>query len=302
MRRLTWLLAAAAIPGMASLAGATPATTEVRTIRDVDGDDRLECAPGERHVVLDGPEGFRPPSDGSILNFLQLSDFQIVDEESPGRVEFFDTTQRGPFAPFSAAYRPQESLTTQVTEAMVRAARDTRSPVTGEPLELAILTGDNADSQQHNETRWFIDILDGGTVIDPDSGIPSLACPHGTPGSTYDGVRGEGRLGYYEPASSGPGTDGDGYSPDRTENAAATGRPVTVRDFPGLLGSAQERFRALGLGMPWYSAFGNHDALVQGNSPDAYIGPFGTGGETSNPSYHQIVTGGLKPVASVATD
>jgi hypothetical protein len=54
--------------------------------------------------------------------------------------------------------------------------------------------------------------------------------------------------------------------------------------------------------MPWYSAFGNHDALVQGNSPDAYVGPFGTGGETSNPSYHQIVTGCLKPVASVATD
>ena len=34
----------------------------------------------------------------SILNFLQLSDFQMVDEESPARVESLDTTQRVPGA------------------------------------------------------------------------------------------------------------------------------------------------------------------------------------------------------------
>jgi hypothetical protein len=151
MRRLTWLLAAVAVPAMASPAGATPATTEVRTIRDVDGDDRLEYAPGERHVVLDGAEGFRPPPDGSILNFLQLSDFQMVDEESPGRVEFFDTTQRGPFAPFSAAYRPRESLTTQVTSdgtmSMVLTILDHAGPPNpgAAPPDL---TGDGATGEQ----------------------------------------------------------------------------------------------------------------------------------------------------------
>ena len=85
-----------------------------------------------------------------------------MDEESPARVEWLDSTQRVPnLQPFSAAYRPQESLTTQITEAMVRQARNARSPVTSAPLDLTILTGDNADSQQYNETRWFIDILDG---------------------------------------------------------------------------------------------------------------------------------------------
>ena len=42
-------------------------------------------------------------------------------------------------------------------------------------------------------------------------------------------------------------------------------RSSEVRDFPGLFERANDPFRAIGLDMPWYSAFGNHDALVQGN-------------------------------------
>lgn len=290
------LLSLIAVLVPAAPAGAVPTDTTVRTIQDTDGDNLLEFAPGEPHVVIGGPEGFRPPKHGSIVNFLQLSDFQIVDEESPGRVEFLDTTQRGPFAPFSAAYRPMESLTTHVAEAMVRAARDTVSPLTQAHLDLAVLTGDNADSQQYNETRWFVEVLDGGTEVHPDSGVPTDECP-GRADSVYDGVRGGGPLGYYEPDASGDGEDGVGYSPDREENLSTTGRDVTVRDFPGLFEAANSPFRSLGLGMPWYSAFGNHDALVQGNSPDAYVGPFGGSGEASNPAYQGIVTGCAKPVA-----
>jgi 3',5'-cyclic AMP phosphodiesterase CpdA len=299
-------------------ASATPRTTVELTIEDYkDADNLLEYGPGEDYLVIDPhslvADDFRPPRSGSLLNFLQLSDFQIVDEESPGRVEFLDPSQRAPSSPFSAAYRPQESLTTQVTEAMVRAARNTTSPVTAEQLDLAILTGDNADSQQFNETRWFIDILDGTTgprptgaeKIDPNSGIPIPGC-EATPGSIYDGVRDNGVTGspdqgFYEPDESGDQSDGDGYSPLREQNFEETpGRDVTVRDFPNLFEAANHPFEALGLGMPWYTAFGNHDALIQGNSPDAFMGP-GTppalvpGRETANPVYHSIATGCFKP-------
>ena len=314
-------------------AGAGAQTTVQRTIQDCDGDNLLEFAPGEPHILFGSP--FPPPGEGcrsrdedsdrrgghgghgddddddddeghgrksSLLNFLQLTDFQMVDEESPGRVEFVDGSQRAPgLQPFSAAYRPQETLTTQVTESMVRQVRGAVSPVTGTKPSLTILTGDNADSQQFNETRWFVDILDGRRKIDPNSGVPTAACG-ATSGTRYDGVRDSGTMGapddgYYEPdASGGPSDDGDGYSPDRARNAAETGgRDVTVRDFPGLLERANEPFDAAGLGMPWYSAFGNHDALVQGNSPNAYLGPFGPSAtETFDPVFHALVTGCIK--------
>ena len=318
MRRLgSALLVGCLLSSLGGSASATPRSTTELTIEDYKGaDNLLEYGPGEDYLVIDPDnifdDDFRPPRSGSILNFLQLSDFQMVDEESPGRVEFLDPSQRSPgLNPFSAAYRPQESLTTQITEAMVRAARNTVSPITSEQLELTVLTGDNADSQQFNETRWFIDILDGTTgqrppgadKIDPNSGIPTPGC-EATPGSIYDGVRDNGQTGspdqgFYEPDRSDAHSDGDGYSPFRKDNIAETGRDVTVRDFPNLFEAVNHDFEALGLGMPWYTAFGNHDALIQGNSSDAFFGPgtppFLPNREMWNPIYHSIATGCFKP-------
>src|SRR3954466_7923781 len=208
-------------------AHAAPTTTVQRTIRDCNGDNLLEFTNGEPYIDLAAPppsgsqdsctagasgSGPHLPNNASILNFLQLSDFQTVDEESPGRVESVDTTQRVPgLNPLSAAYRPQESLSTQVVEAMINQVRNTTSQVTGARLSLTMLTGDNADSQQYNETRWFIDMLDGTTgagnpdpemdpasavagdrKLDPNSGIPLPGC-EATPGSVYDGVRDDGQ-------------------------------------------------------------------------------------------------------------
>ena len=94
-----------------------------RTIEDRDSDNLLEYAPGEPHVVrpdLAPASPSRRRTREERLLFAQMTDTHVVDEESPLRVEFLD--QVGP--PFSSAYRPQERLTTQVLDAMVRQVRN----------------------------------------------------------------------------------------------------------------------------------------------------------------------------------
>lgn len=294
-------VAVALFAWIAAPAEARTLTTYEQTILDRDRDNRLEPAPGERpHVFRDNLGTTAPsvePNPFSRLFFAQFTDNHIVDEESPLRVEFLDEFDR----PFTSAYRPQEGLMPQVAEEMVRQVRNTVSPVTHEQLDLAMQTGDNTDNSQCNETRWMIDVFDGSRVVDPNSGIengapappvgeqcdthvagqdPNPAFPPPVPGGDaacdpeaiadnprgdlYDGVRGDHQ--YYEPDSSSE-QDGRGYSPYEEENLAEEGRRSSVRDFPGLFERMNEPFRTTGLGLPWYSVFGNHDALLQGNQP-----------------------------------
>ena len=264
------ILFLAALLAAAPTADARPQTTVNQTIVDRDKDDRLETGPGERHVVredLAPAQAGRDKRRRAQLFFGQMSDTHVVDEESPLRVEFTD--QFG--AVFTSAYRPQEGMSTQVLEEMVRQLRNTVSPVTQRELELVMTTGDNTDNTQLNETRWVIDVMSGDRTVNPDSGIG------GTCGrkAGYHGVRGGKR--YYEPNKS-SGQDGPGYSPRRAEN----GRPVSVRDFPGLFKRMNEPFKATGFDdIPWYAVFGNHDGEVQGNQP-------------RNPALEALATGCIK--------
>lgn len=262
--------AAGALAGQA-VAGVARARVRGRTTLDIvlrrgepgpTGWRGIVAGPGERHRLrLDlaaRPRRGRRRRRRPLLGFVQISDVHVVDAQSPLRVEWTDRYDDpdSPLAPglFGSAYRPQEMLTAQVAEAMVRQVNAIRrGPATGRRLDLVVQTGDNSDNSQLNEIRWNIDLLDGGRVT-PDSGDRTR----------YEGVADD------DPSS----YDRSYWHPEGTPAGARDDLPRSRYGFPvvpGLLDAARAPFRAQGLRLPWYTCFGNHESLVQGNFPHAEL-------------------------------
>ncbi|MFN2590928.1 MAG: TIGR03767 family metallophosphoesterase [Actinomycetota bacterium] len=213
---------------------------------------RLKTGPGERHIRRRELGGASSARITSSLSFVHFTDLQLTDAQSPIRAEFTDRYSDvlcepddeetgGNSADSESGFRAQETLTLQTLEAMIRRVRDVRrGPVTGCRFAFVMSTGDNIDNEQFNELRWFIDLMDGGRTVTPNSG-----------GSTYEGVQlsAWGDQEYWHPDP----------VPDKFK------RQWGFPDYPGLLSDAIRPFRATGVGVPWLQTFGNHDGLIQGN-------------------------------------
>ena len=269
--------AALALPGTAGVAAfaATPAaarraadlTTLAQTLRPgaarAGGFRPVVTGAGEPHVVRDEltpAKSGRSARRRSLLAFVHLTDQHIIDVQSPTRVEFLDRYADNECSsiPFSSAYRPHEAANARIADAMARRLRDIRvSPVTGAPIAAAVCTGDNTDNQQSNELDVFLGVMNGGRVT-PDSGDPKR----------YEGVQASGDLTYWHPD---PGVE-DFYKQRH-------GFPSRA----GWLEDALSSFRAVGVGVPWFTCFGNHDGLAQGNAP-------------VNPAFDRIGVGSVKVV------
>ena len=283
MRRLlsAAVVAAVLVQAPAAVADPTGRTTLQETVRPAGGAgfQALAKGRGEPYVVRRGGSAKagrkRAGQRRSLAYFAQLTDPQIADEMSPARVDFVDAAGGA----LKSSWRPQEALGTQTFDAIVRNVNaNRRSPVKGRKgrrarLGFAITTGDLADNQQLNETRWFRTVLDGGRV-DPFSGQALSAanqCGTATPDDAarinadvaarrytglqdYDDWRGappDRYAGYWDPDEAPPGG----------------GPHAAFPRYPGLMERAQVPFRAAGLDVPWYISRGNHDGLIQGNAP-----------------------------------
>ena len=269
-----FLLAAAAEPAPAAR-NTTEGTIQVKgpvgTYRD------LVAGPGETRRVRTG--GLARAKRGrafrrrSLAYFAQLTDPQISDEMSPVRVEKTDPIGGN----FTAAWRPQEALGSQVLDQIARGINaNSRSPVRsrGGPARLgfSILTGDQADNQQFNEVGWYIDVLRGNPV-EPYSGQPISGANPCPDANAAERAALDARVAAGEYTGVQDYDDWPGRIPRRYEGfwdpdeAVARGPYARLPRYPGLMERAQRPFRPAGLDVPWYASRGNHDGLVQGNVP-----------------------------------
>jgi len=252
----------------------------------------LQLGEGEPYTLrqeLASAGANRAETRTSLAYFGQLSDFQLADEESPARLEVIDPLSTPLNLPFGAAWRPWEALEPQIDDAMIRqmdqftaAAPIADGSGAHRPMDFTIDTGDSADSQQLNETEWVRTLLEGGP-LNPNSGVdkskysnllcPNLFVPGAAEAARYTGVQDYND--YFE------GTFPEFYDPN-----SPAGPHAAWPKYPGLMDQAQKSFTAAGLDVPSYVAFGNHDALVQGNA-------------AANSAFEAVATGCLKPIGPV---
>lgn len=221
---------------------------------------RLELGPGEPHVVRTDLVGSRARvvTARHLLTFVHLTDLQLVDVSSPGRLEFLQRlVGRADLAPMLPSYRAHELLAAHAFETMLSTInRLTQRGVGGRRPQFALTTGDNIDNQQWNELQWFFALMNGAGKL--------VAC---SGGDAHESVHAPdwGDPAYWRPE---PGMD---------EFKRRWGFP----DRPGLVAAALAPFDTTGLRLPWLACFGNHDGLVQGRAP-------------ASPEYAELVVGALK--------
>jgi metallophosphoesterase (TIGR03767 family) len=204
-------------------------------------------------------KGGREDRRKALASIVHLTDIHVIDAQSPTRVEFLDRYAH-PSIPFSSAFRPQETLTAHVADAMVRRVNSLKlGPVTARRFDCVVSTGDNVDNQQENEVDWLLALLDGGPLA-ANSGDPIR----------YEGVQDD-VAPYRDPHYWHPEE-----GPDRYKDAGFPTRP-------GLLGAAIRPFEAMGLETPWFTVYGNHDGLLSGNAPE-------------NPALEAVSTGPFKVI------
>jgi hypothetical protein len=124
-------------------------------------------------LLLDLSRAPKPTPVETLLSFFTMSDIHIVDKESPAQAIYagVNPLNTGFGNVNTSAYSPIMLSTTHVLDAAVQtinALHKNPGPAQA-PFDFGMSLGDDANNNQYNELRWFIDIMDGKRIT-PSSG------------------------------------------------------------------------------------------------------------------------------------
>ena len=219
------------------------------------------------YIVRSDLGGHSPQGNGqTLLSLVHITDAHVMDSASPARCEWVELLAHNPlWQPLLHMHRPYDALTHFALAAHIDAlGANPRAPVSGQPYDLALFTGDNIDNAQANELQAFLALVAGGQA--------QL--------SAYGGVHD------VEGAQAWLATLPGGLWPYWCPQAAlpcagkAMGLPV-IDDF---VERASAAVNSRGLGIAWTCVAGNHDVLRQGTA-------------LSNAALEAIATGARKSLA-----
>lgn len=128
----------------------------------------------ERKDIM--PKDYTLPTNGKkkkLLKFFAITDIHITDKESPSQLIYLQPgnvvgDQHGMDLEdkMTSMYSPVMLYTTHVLDAAIQTVNALHKQDT---IDFGISLGDTCNSTQYNETRWYIDVIDG-KVITPSSG------------------------------------------------------------------------------------------------------------------------------------
>jgi 3',5'-cyclic AMP phosphodiesterase CpdA len=238
---------------------------------------KLVEGPGESHLWRDdlGIGTIKQPADGvnaragvksnpvgplvadrlvdarALLRLVHMTDTHVIDASSPARAEFVQLAAESDsrWDIMVPMCRPHELLQQHALAAMVDTINALScAPVSGDPLDVVIVTGDCIDNAQRNELTAYLALLDGGEVCLPYDGVQSIAACVGEEANTKAET---GIAGFWCPE---PAVD-DIWK-----------RAYGFPSYPGLLEAIDEPVVCGGLKLPWLGVVGNHDWLRQGTA------------------------------------
>ncbi len=105
-----------------------------------------------------------------LSSFFTISDIHLTDKQAGNQLIAIQQIDPEFGAPMTSIYSPTMLTTTQVLDAVIQTVNALHAT---HAFDFGLSLGDTCNSTQYNETRWYLDILDGKVIYPNTSGDPS---------------------------------------------------------------------------------------------------------------------------------